>query len=330
MMRKNDTEENYRIKTYGIWWGERVLIVKEENGKYLVGTSERKYAEEKLRYHCEDFKEKGKCYYEGRVKALDNIFEEKEIIGECRIFKNGRYALYGGNEFKIGKDEFENDVIDDETSEDKDGAGVDISDAEEIYEIKTYGNIMGEKVSVIKEKDGDYLIRTKDIKTAEKTGLERINENYFEGWVSVKIAKIFEEREIIGECKEIKSGWYAYYKGNKFKLSGDMNGNDLIWTKDKSIIDDTIEDTYNSGVFGKIIEYSELEEIYRIDTYVMINGEKYKFYVEKEKGEEYLIGTGNREAAEKLQFEEVDRRVFEKWIPKKDVRVFEIKEVLKH
>lgn len=65
----------------------------------------------------------------------------------------------------------------------------------------------------------------------------------------------------------MKNGKYAYYKGNEYKFSKDRNGNYIIITSDSKKTDDTFKDKYNTGVFSKIVDLSDLDEIYRITTY---------------------------------------------------------------
>ena len=338
----SELEEIYTITTYGIYWGDRVLILDEKNGKYLVGTSNCKLAEI-LQCRSEHFKKIDDYYCEGWLSAERiKIFEEKNKMGEYRIFKNGEYALYKGNEFKLKKDNLKHYTIitDDKSIIDDTFENiyntfayrkiVNISELDEVYKITTYGIIGNNEVLILKEKNGKFLVETYDRILADKLGLKQKNMNCYKGWIFIKIIKVFEERKIMGECKAIKNGWFARYRGNKFELSGDMYGNDLIWTNDKSIIDDTFEDKYNSGVFGKIITWFELDEIYRIDTYAIINENNDKCWIEKEKDGKYLLGTNSYDLAKELQFEEVDRSVYERWFSKDDVKIFEKKEILKH
>lgn len=125
----------------------------------------------------------------------------------------------------------------------------------------------------------------------------------------------------------IKNGQYAWYKGNEFELSEDVDDNRIIITEDKRIVDDTFEDTYHTGVFSKIIDLTELDKILRITTYGMINGDRVSIITEKDGG--YLVGTSDCKMAEKLQLEPVDKYGYEGWLPEEAVQIFEEKQVIK-
>lgn len=125
----------------------------------------------------------------------------------------------------------------------------------------------------------------------------------------------------------IKNGQYAWYKGNEFGLSEDVDDNRIIITEDKRIVDDTFEDTYHTGVFSKIIDLTELDKILRITTYGMINGDRVSIITEKDGG--YLVGTSDCKMAEKLQLEPVDKYGYEGWLPEEAVQIFEEKQVIK-
>lgn len=119
----------------------------------------------------------------------------------------------------------------------------------------------------------------------------------------------------------IRNGKYAKYRGNEFSLSGDMDGNIIIVTKDKSIIDSTFEDTYNTGVYSKVVDESQLEDIYSVVTYVLLNGEKLVVRKEEEGG--YLVGTSDYEIAKKLSLDRVDKYGYEGWVSKDNVVILE-------
>ena len=121
----------------------------------------------------------------------------------------------------------------------------------------------------------------------------------------------------------IKNGRYAYYKGNEFKFSKDADGNYIIITSDSQKIDDTFQDKYNTGVFSKIIDLSDLDEIYRIETYGKVNEERVSII--KEKHGEYLVGTSDCKIGEKLNLERVDKYGYEGWLSSNLVQIIEEK-----
>lgn len=125
----------------------------------------------------------------------------------------------------------------------------------------------------------------------------------------------------------IKNGKYAYYKGNEFKFSKDADGNYIIITSDSQKTDDTFKDKYNTGVFSKIVDLLDLDEIYKIVTYGKVNEERVSII--KEKHGEYLVGTNDCKIGEKLNLERVDKYGYEGWLSSNLVQIIEEKEVIK-
>ncbi len=124
----------------------------------------------------------------------------------------------------------------------------------------------------------------------------------------------------------IKNGRYAYYKGNEFGFTRDKGRNYVIITSERKKIDDTFEDTYNSGVFSKIVELSDLDEIYEIRTYGNVYGER--VCIDREKDGKYLVWTSNCEVGAKLKLDRVDKYGYEGWISADLVEIFEEREEL--
>lgn len=125
----------------------------------------------------------------------------------------------------------------------------------------------------------------------------------------------------------IKNGKYAYYKGNEFKFSKDADGNYIIITSDSQKTDVTFKDKYNTGVYSKIVDLSDLDEIYKITTYGKVNEERVSII--KEKNGEYLIGTSDCKIGEKLKLERVDKYGYEGWLSSDLVQIIEEKQVIK-
>lgn len=121
----------------------------------------------------------------------------------------------------------------------------------------------------------------------------------------------------------IKNGKYAWYRGNEFELSEDDKDNIIIVTEDKMIVDDTFEDRYHTGVYSKTVDLSELDEIYLVTTYAIID--EHKITIIKEYKEGYIIGTNNSELAELLHLERVDKYGYEGWVSANVVQIVEEK-----
>ena len=51
----------------------------------------------------------------------------------------------------------------------------------------------------------------------------------------------------------IKNGEFCIYNDNEYELNEDSDGNLIIITTNRAIIDETFVDKYNSGVYSKVI-----------------------------------------------------------------------------
>ena len=96
----------------------------------------------------------------------------------------------------------------------------------------------------------------------------------------------------------IKNGEFCVYNGNEYELNEDNDGNLIIITTNREIIDATFVDEYNSGVYSKIISPNEIQEAYECRTYGLING--YKVSIRKELKDTFFVGTGDRKIADIL------------------------------
>lgn len=123
-----------------------------------------------------------------------------------------------------------------------------------------------------------------------------------------------------------KSGKYALYGGNEYMLNKDMDGNNLIITKNKDYIDNSFIDVYGNGIYSKKIELTQLDEIYSITIYGYVDGEKVSII--KEKDGKYLIGTSDCKIGEKLKLDRVDKYGYEGWVSSSDVQIFEEKNMI--
>ena len=125
----------------------------------------------------------------------------------------------------------------------------------------------------------------------------------------------------------IRNGKYAQYNGKEYELLEDMDDNFIIVTENKNLIDSTFEDIYHTGVYSKIVDLSELDEIYKIATYGKVNEERISII--KEKNGEYLVGTSDCKIGEKLNLERVDKYGYEGWLSSNLVQIIEEKQVIK-
>ncbi|MGG0658418.1 hypothetical protein [Rummeliibacillus pycnus] len=124
----------------------------------------------------------------------------------------------------------------------------------------------------------------------------------------------------------LKSGIYGKYKNIEYEITRDMEDNVLIITEDRNKIDETFKDQYNSGIFKKIVQPSELSECISITPYGIIEGEKLQILQEREN--QYQVGTGVSLIGSKLNLPRVDRDSWLGWVPKSDVILIEEKELV--
>lgn len=125
----------------------------------------------------------------------------------------------------------------------------------------------------------------------------------------------------------IKSGKYALYKGNEYELSEDVDDNNIIITTNDAIIDDTFEDRYGTGIFSKIVDLSQLDKVFVITSYGIIDGDR--VLIRKEKNGKLLVGTTDCKVGEKLKLERVDKYGYEGWWDVSLVQVIEDKHMIK-
>ena len=87
----------------------------------------------------------------------------------------------------------------------------------------------------------------------------------------------------------LKKGLYGIYKEVEFRITVDMESNLKIMTYEKEKIDSTFEDTYQSGVYSKIVKAHELVDCVSVIPFGIIKGEKVQILQEKEN--KYQVAT---------------------------------------
>ncbi|AIF42600.1 hypothetical protein [Virgibacillus sp. SK37] len=118
-----------------------------------------------------------------------------------------------------------------------------------------------------------------------------------------------------------KSGFYANYQGTEFEVMGNMNNQVEIITKDINKIDDTFEDTYNTGVYSKVVSRKELTDCVKVTLSGIIRGERVQIL--KARSDEYQVATSSLLIGEKLGLYRVDRDLWIGWIAKDKVQLVE-------
>ncbi|MBV7509276.1 hypothetical protein KW850_29310 [Bacillus sp. sid0103] len=124
----------------------------------------------------------------------------------------------------------------------------------------------------------------------------------------------------------IKSGDYAII--NNFEYEIYDNGDDtfnLVTNDPQSIKEGFSEDNF-PNIFFKIINVKDLKNAFNVKTYG-----KYKnveINVHKENENQYLVGTSDSSIAKTLGLDRTDKYYYEKWVPKEDVQLFEVRKPL--
>jgi hypothetical protein len=124
----------------------------------------------------------------------------------------------------------------------------------------------------------------------------------------------------------LKLGLYGKYNGVLYEITIDMDNNVKIMTNEINNIDHTFVDSYNSGVYSKIVNRSELTECVNITYFGMVDGERVQILQEKEG--EFQISTGSMIVGDNLNLPRIDRETWLGWVPKRKVKLIEEKELI--
>ena len=112
----------------------------------------------------------------------------------------------------------------------------------------------------------------------------------------------------------MKYGVYGKYMNIEYEINKDEDNNIIIITEDKTKIDGTFKDTYNSGVFSKIVKPDELTECINIKPYGIIMDKKLEISNEREN--EFQIVTSDLLIGTQLNLQRVDRDEWKGWVSK--------------
>lgn len=124
----------------------------------------------------------------------------------------------------------------------------------------------------------------------------------------------------------LKSGLFGKYNGIEYEVTIDMNNNIKIMTEEKTAIDHTFVDIYNSGVYTKIINRNELTDCVSVSYYGIVEGEKVQILQERD--DDFQISTGSMLVGDKLKLPRVDRETWLGWVPKREVKLIEEKQII--
>ncbi|MFJ7970712.1 hypothetical protein [Psychrobacillus sp. NPDC096389] len=119
----------------------------------------------------------------------------------------------------------------------------------------------------------------------------------------------------------LRKGLYGIYGGVEFSITFDMDNNLKIMTENKEKIDATFEDTYQNGVYTKIVKPNEIVDCVSIIPFGIIKEEKVQILQEKEN--EYQVATGSLLVGSKLNLPRIDRDSWLGWVSKSEVMLIE-------
>ena len=128
---------------------------------------------------------------------------------------------------------------------------------------------------------------------------------------------IYYNKTDISEVRSMIDGTYGVYKGEVHRIGTRNDGKISLYPNSESEIDDTYIDEYNTGRYHKIIEPSELSEVYRLSSFAMYKG--YKTDIAREVGDEYDLWVTDYEIAKKLGFDRCDKMAYNLMVKKTDV-----------
>jgi len=119
----------------------------------------------------------------------------------------------------------------------------------------------------------------------------------------------------------LRKGLYGIYGGVEFSITFDMDNNLKIMTENKEKIDATFDDTYQNGVYTKIVKPNEIVDCVSIIPFGIIKEEKVQILQEKEN--EYQVATGSLLVGSKLNLPRIDRDSWLGWVSKSEVMLIE-------
>ncbi|UVI30211.1 hypothetical protein [Paenibacillus spongiae] len=116
----------------------------------------------------------------------------------------------------------------------------------------------------------------------------------------------------------IKQGTFAKYNGREYAVG--RKGREwvnLISTDTTSVIDGFLPHKYESGIFMKKVQKSDILESYMVRAIVVYK--EIEFVVRKRFNDTVLIGTSEQHTAESFDFYRLTKFNYEKWIPINEV-----------
>ena len=124
----------------------------------------------------------------------------------------------------------------------------------------------------------------------------------------------------------LRSGEFAFYHNQEYELYENGDGTvNLVRDNPQSIEHGFIKDPF-SNRFEKTVNVQEVTNAYQIKTYGKYKNVEVNIRTEDEQS--YLIGTSDAAKAQILNLDRTDKYFYEKWVPKDEVEIFEVKKAI--
>ncbi|MGE7907949.1 hypothetical protein ACQKNS_26775 [Peribacillus sp. NPDC094092] len=124
----------------------------------------------------------------------------------------------------------------------------------------------------------------------------------------------------------LKSGIYGKYNGIEYEITIDMDNNIKIMTEEINDIDHAFVNIYNSGVYSKKVNRSELTDCVSVSYFGNVDGERVQILQETE--DEFQISSGSMLVGDNLNIPRIDRETWLGWVPKRKVKLIEEKNLI--
>lgn len=122
----------------------------------------------------------------------------------------------------------------------------------------------------------------------------------------------------------IRSGDFTTYNNKEYSFFKKQDGSvNLISYDSDALLEGFKKHDRNANAFVKNVGIDEIHNPFLIKTHGKYKNEEIN--VRTEKGDSYHIGTSDAEIAKKLDMDRTDKYYYEKWIPKEEVELFEVR-----
>ncbi|WP_066074054.1 hypothetical protein [Neobacillus soli] len=122
----------------------------------------------------------------------------------------------------------------------------------------------------------------------------------------------------------IRSGDFTIYNHKEYSLFKKQDGSvNLISYDSASLKEGFKQHNLIPNAYVKNLKIGDITNAYQIKTHAKYMSEEVNVSAEKE--DFYYIGTTDANLAKKLGLDRTDKYYYEKWVPKEDVLLFEVK-----